>query len=160
MGASINGVGFCGKNSARNGAVSLKPRALSKAYICCYYYACHPTMCSMSLNVDNSKHSRKKKTTETKETYAQSLTTTYVYFPLCFIYNTPFVVLAPSSVSRCALYVLFLNPKPHPSSIPTPSVWVCHPHPLLLLASWRPLSWSLKRDTILEMATCVATETI
>ena len=87
-------------------------------------------MCSMSFNVDHSKHSRKKKkTTETKETYAQSLTTFYVYFPPCFIYNTPFVVLAPSSVSRCALYVPFVNPKPHPSSIPTPSVWVCHLHP-------------------------------
>ncbi|CAM9719471.1 unnamed protein product [Laminaria digitata] len=81
-------------------------------------------MGSMSVNVDHSKHSRKKKTTETKETYAQSLTTFYVYFSLSFIYTTPFVVLALSGFSICALYVLFLNPKPHPSSIPTPSLWV------------------------------------
>ena len=70
-----------------------------------------------------------------------------LYFPLCFIYDdTPFVVFAPSSVSMRALCVLFLNPKPHPSSISTPSVWVCHPPLLLLLVLWRALrNWSLKR---------------
>ena len=37
--------------------------------------------------------------------------------------STPFLLslLLPSH------YVLFLNPKLHPSSIPTPSVWVCRP---------------------------------
>lgn len=32
--------------------------------------------------------------------------------------------------------------------------------PLLFLASWRPRTWNLNRDTFLEMATCVVTETI
>ena len=43
---------------------------------CDYYCACHPTMCGMDFNVvsTHNKHSRKKKTTETRETYAQSLT--------------------------------------------------------------------------------------
>ncbi|CAN0479371.1 unnamed protein product, partial [Laminaria digitata] len=31
-------------------------------YYCYYYFACHPTMCSMYFNVDHSKHSRKKST--------------------------------------------------------------------------------------------------
>ena len=51
-------------------------------------------MFSMSFNVDHSKHSRRKKTPETKETYAQGLYTFHVYSPLCFIYDTLFVVFA------------------------------------------------------------------
>ena len=31
-------------------------------------------------------------------------------------------------LNMCSL-LLLLNPNPHPSSIPTPSVWVCHPLP-------------------------------
>ena len=56
------------------------------------------------------------------------------------------------------LYFLLLNPKPRPGSIPKPSLRVCHPPPpahSFLLASW-----SLKRDTLREMVTCVVTETI
>ena len=36
-----------------------------------YYWACHPTICSTSFNIDQSKHSRKKKSPVTKETLAQ-----------------------------------------------------------------------------------------
>ena len=59
----------------------------------------------MSFNVDHSKSSRKKKTTETKETYAQSITITfYVYFPLCLIYNTHLLsLLPPPSQDVCSL---------------------------------------------------------
>ena len=68
----------------------------------------------------------KKKITETKKTYAQGirsylcLTSRYAY--LFFVV----VVLAPSSVSICALYVKFLQPqaasKLHPDGcvIPAP----------------------------------------
>ena len=74
--------------------------------------------------------------------------------PCTLVYSstTSFVVLAPSFYS--------LNPKLHPSSISTPSVWVCHPLPLLLLSSWRSLTWSLKRDTLLEIMTRVVTYAI
>ena len=57
------------------------------------------------------------------------LSTFYVYFPLCFIFDTIFVVFIPSSISMCTLDDIFLNSKPLRSSILTPSVWVCHPHP-------------------------------
>ena len=43
--------------------------------------------------------------------------------------STPFAVLAPSLSLRST----FLTPKLHPSSIPTPSVWVCRPSPPLFL---------------------------
>ena len=48
------------------------------------------------------------------------------------------------------LYLLLLNLNLHPGSLPTPSAWVCHPPspPRIVLASWRSLSWSLKRDTL------------
>ena len=71
----------------------------------------------------------KRKPPDTKETYAQGLSTFYVCFPLCFVYDSPCVVFAPSPISICTLYVLVLNPKPHPSSIPTLSVRVCYPPP-------------------------------
>ena len=86
-----------------------------------------------------------------------------LHLSLCFIYYTLFAVFAPSSISIYiyTIYGLFLNRKPHPSSIPTPPVGACHPPPpLLLLDSCRPLSWSLNLDTLLEMASCVVTETI
>ena len=44
-----------------------------------YYFSCHPTTCSMTLNIDHSRHSWKQKSLETKETYAQGLSTFYVY---------------------------------------------------------------------------------
>ena len=40
-----------------------------------YFYACPPTVRTMSFNVDHSQHSRKKKSPETMETYAQGLST-------------------------------------------------------------------------------------
>ena len=45
----------------------------------------------------------------------------------------------------------------HPHAI---GVGLSSPPSLLLLACWLRLSWSLKCDTLLEMATCVVTETI
>ena len=45
----------------------------------------------------------------------------------------------------------------HPHTI---GVGLSSPPILLLLTSWRSLCWSLKRDTLLKMATCVVTETI
>ena len=63
-----------------------------------------------------------------------------------------FVVLAPSSVSRCMCSFRSIL-KPEPASkrhIPTPSLWVCHPAPPTashFLAA--PKLWSLKRDTLL-----------
>ena len=45
----------------------------------------------------------------------------------------------------------------HPHAI---GVGLSSPPSLLLLASWRSLSWSLKRDTLCEMATYLVTETI
>ena len=126
-----------------------------------YHNACHPAMCSMSVNVGHSKHSWKKKSPETKVSY--DICTRFIYLSclhssLCYIYDTQCVVFAPPSISICALYFLFFCPsmlylrysmcclcsplyisiylrsllsvpksyKPHPSSIPTPSVWVCH----------------------------------
>ena len=60
-------------------------------------------------------------------------------------------------LSMYSLY-LFLNPKLAPSSIPTPSVWVSHPPPLLLVDSCRPLSES--RHPPRDGDLCVVTETI
>ena len=58
--------------------------------------------------------------------YLRSMSTSLYY---CFIYGTLCVAFAPSYISIRTRYVLSLNPKPHPSSIPTPPVWVCHPPP-------------------------------
>ena len=57
-------------------------------------------------------------------------------------------------------YFLFLNPRPHPSSIPTPLVWVCHPHPPSAPSCFLAVpKLELEARHPLEMASCVVTET-
>ena len=104
---------------------------------------CHSTIiCSMAFNVDRSKHSCRQKTTGTKETYSQGLASYLImstsrYLCAFIYYDTHLLsLLPPPSQYICALHVLFLNPKPHPSSIPTPSVSDLSPPPL-------PYSFSL-----------------
>ena len=113
-------------------------------------------MCSMSYNVDHSKHSWKKKKPETKGNLCTPtvcllpsmlhlrysillslLPPPYhdVLFTSCALILTPFRTAVPFW-GQTTWSLSGLSPKrgcgskkvkPHPSSISTPSVWVCHP---------------------------------
>ena len=123
----------------------------------------------LGLPSDNVQHERSRRSIKTplKEEisvyiYEGNLHTKSIYVLcllfLCFICDTLmccFCSLPHLNIMYSSF--LLLNYKPHPSSTPTPSVWVCH---LLPACSFSIpddpyISWSPDRDTLLEMATCV-----
>ena len=98
-----------------------------------------------------------RKSRELKGTDHQSLTPFCAEFPRTLYLQ--YSICCPCSLflNTCSIYCR-LKPNPYYTrSFSTLLVWVCH---LLLLHSWRSLSCSLTHDTLLEMATCVAAETI
>ena len=106
------------------------------------------------------KHSRKKKkATEIKETYSQSLTPFCACFPigLYLLYLLP--LLLPSH--HVFLRSTIKNPKPYPSSTSMPSVWVCHPLPPCSFSLFLPVpKLELEARHHPERVTCVVTEAI
>lgn len=111
----------------------------------------------MIFYVNHTKHYRVNKPRIQEKPYAPSLAPLHAH---SYIYSTPFVVF-PTFFPINVPYNILSSLKPHLSSIPTPMVRVRKPPvPCPLLVSWWSLSWSLTRDTLLEMTTCVATYVI
>ena len=69
-------------------------------------------------------HSERRKPRKLKEPYAQSHNS-FLHLNPVWAISTTFAVLSPSFSWLPLISILSL--KPHPSSIPTPSVWVCDP---------------------------------
>lgn len=93
-----------------------------------------------------------------KETCEQRITPFWNFYPLNSICSIGFLCSAPLMTCFCLVVLKFRSRFQSPSP--------CHRcgsvilPPLLLLGSWRSVSWSLMHDTLLEMETCVVTETI
>ena len=109
-------------------------------------------MCSMIFSIDHSQLSRKKKTSETKKDPDAPTLPPFCanFFSACLLH----LIYLLSLLLSFSLRSTILNPKLHPSSIPTPSLWVCvvpsPPVPSSFLAVPKLEHWQYKHGINIE----------
>ena len=138
----------------------LLPAYLRSAMKRWVYYLCHPTFAVWTSTLITHEHSQRENTAKNKRKDASlRRLTPLLYLLPAYLRSNPAVLVLP-----------FLLHTPLPSLLHPHAASILHPHamgmglssltPWFLLACWRSQSCSLKRDSRLEMATCVVTEAI